>query len=174
MIREFLNKLKNIKLVPNADKMKPNTFRKFLNLWPPFLGAGVKVTKIADDYSSADVQMKLHKWNKNYVGTHYGGSLFSMTDPFYALILIKSLGKDYIVWDKASDIKFKKPGKGIVSAHFNIAKEKLKEIKDLADTQDKVEPTFIVQIKDEAGDVVAEVSKTLYVRRKDKPPKPRS
>ena len=171
MIREFLNKLKNL---TNPDKMKPNTFRKFLNLWPPFLGAGVKVTKIADDYSSADVQMKLHKWNRNYVGTHYGGSLFSMTDPFYALILIKSLGKDYIVWDKASDIKFKKPGKGIVSAHFNIAKEKLKEIKDLADTQDKVEPTFIVQIKDEAGDVVAEVSKTLYVRRKDKPPKPRS
>lgn len=171
MIRNFFKKLKNF---PNADKMKPNTFRKFLNLWPPFLGAGVKVTHIAEDYSSADVQMKLHKWNKNYVGTHYGGSLFSMTDPFYALILIKNLGKDYIVWDKASEIKFKKPGKGVVSAHFNIAKEKLKEIKDQADNNDKVEPTFVVQIKDEAGDVVAEVSKTLYVRRKDKPPKPKA
>src|SRR4051812_37955988 len=101
MIREFIKKLKNF---PNADKMKPNTFRKFLNLWPPFLGAGVKVTNISHDFSEVDVQMKLHKWNKNYVGTHYGGSIFSMTDPFFALIVIKNLGKDYIVWDKTSEI----------------------------------------------------------------------
>ncbi len=169
----FFKKIKNFRLVPDANKMKANTFRKIINLWPPFLGAGVKVTKISDDYSSADVQMKLRSWNKNYVGTHYGGSIFSMTDPFFALIVIKNLGKDYIVWDKASEIKFKKPGKGIISAHFNISAEKLKELKHQADTQDKVEPTFIVHVKDEKGDIVAEVSKTLYVRRKDKPAKPR-
>lgn len=173
-MKDFLKKIKNFRLVPKMDKMKPNTFRKFLNLWPPFVGAGVKVTKITDDFSEVDVQMKLRSWNKNYVGTHYGGSIFSMTDPFFALIVIKNLGKDYIVWDKASDIKFKKPGKGIISAHFNITAEKLKEVKDLADKNDKVEPTFIVHVKDEKGDIVAEVSKTLYVRRKDRPPKPRA
>jgi acyl-coenzyme A thioesterase PaaI-like protein len=156
------------------NEMSAKMFRRLINLWPPFLGAGVKVTNIKDDFSEVDVQMKLHKWNKNYVGTHYGGSIFSMTDPFFALIVIKNLGKDYIVWDKSSEIKFKKPGKGIISAHFNISAEKLKEVKDLADKNDKVEPTFIVHVKDEKGDIVAEVSKTLYVRRKDKPPKPRS
>ena len=154
--------------------MKPGIFRRLLNLWPPFLGAGIKVTNIADDWMTADVQMKLRKWNKNYVGTHYGGSIFSMTDPFFALIVIKNLGKDYIVWDKESSIKFKKPGKGAISAHFNISAEKLKELKDLADNNPKVEPTFIVEVKDEKGDVVAEVSKTLYIRRKDKPPKPKA
>jgi acyl-coenzyme A thioesterase PaaI-like protein len=154
--------------------VKPGLFRRLLNLWPPFLGAGVKVTHIADDWQTCDVQMKLRKWNKNYVGTHYGGSIFSMTDPFFAMIVIKNLGKDYIVWDKASEIKFKKPGKGTISAHFNISAEKLKELKDLADSNPKVEPTFIVEVKDEKGDVVAEVSKTLYIRRKDKPPKPKS
>jgi acyl-coenzyme A thioesterase PaaI-like protein len=153
--------------------MKPGIFRRLMNLWPPFLGAGVKVTDISDDWQNVDVEMKLHKWNKNYVGTHYGGSIFSMTDPFYAMIVIKNLGKDYIVWDKASEIKFKKPGKGVISAHFNISAEKLKELKKLADTQDKVEPTFIVEVKDEKGDVVAEVSKTLYIRNKNRPPKPR-
>jgi acyl-coenzyme A thioesterase PaaI-like protein len=117
--------------------------------------------------------MKLRKWNRNYVGTHYGGSIFSMTDPFFALIVIKNLGPDYIVWDKASDIKFKKPGKGKISAHFNIAKERLQQIRDEADRNPKAEPVFVIEVKDEAGDVVAEVTKTLYVRRKDKPPKPR-
>ena len=155
------------------DKIGPEGFRRFINLWPPFLGAGIKVSKIGKDFNDITVEMKLRKWNKNYVGTHYGGSLFSMTDPFFALIAIRNLGKDYIVWDQESSIKFKKPGKGKVSAHFNISAEKLKELKDLADKNPKVEPTFIVQVKDEQGDVVAEVSKTLYIRRKDKPPKPR-
>jgi acyl-coenzyme A thioesterase PaaI-like protein len=169
----FMKKLKNFRMVPNADKMKAGTFRKFINLWPPFLGAGIKVRKIAEDYSSADVEMKLHAWNKNYVGTHFGGSIFSMTDPFFALILIKGLGKDYIVWDKASEIKFKKPGKGVISAHFNITAEKIQEIRDLAEKNDKVEPKFVVEVKDQSGDVVAEVTKTLYVRHKNKPQKPR-
>jgi acyl-coenzyme A thioesterase PaaI-like protein len=153
--------------------VKPGIFRRLINLWPPFLGAGIKVSKIAEDFSAVDVEMKLRKWNRNYVGTHYGGSIFSMTDPFFALIVIKNLGPDYIVWDKASDIKFKKPGKGKISAHFNIAKERLQQIRDEADRNPKAEPVFVIEVKDEAGDVVAEVTKTLYVRRKDKPPKPR-
>lgn len=155
------------------DKVGPEMFRRFINLWPPFLGAGIKVSRIGKDFNDITVEMKLRKWNKNYVGTHYGGSIFSMTDPFYALIVIRNLGKDYIVWDKESSIKFKKPGKGKISATFNISAEKLKELKDLADTQHKVEPTFIVEVKDEKGDVVAEVSKTLYIRRKDKGAKPK-
>lgn len=153
--------------------MKPEIFRRLINLWPPFLGAGIKVSKISKDFSAVDVEMKLRKWNRNYVGTHYGGSIFSMTDPFFALIVIKNLGSDYIVWDKASEIKFKKPGKGKISAHFNIAKERLQQIREEADRNPKSEPVFVVEVKDEAGDVVAEVTKTLYVRRKDKPPAPR-
>ncbi|HYD19750.1 MAG TPA: DUF4442 domain-containing protein [Patescibacteria group bacterium] len=156
------------------DKIGPEAFRRFINLWPPFLGGGIKVTKIGKDFNDITVEMKLRSWNSNYFGTHYGGSMFSMTDPFFALIATKNLGRDYIVWDKESSIKFKKPGVGKISAHFNISAEKLQEIRDFADKNPKVEPTFIVEIKDEKGDVVAEVSKTLYIRRKDKQPKPRS
>lgn len=141
-----------------------------MNLWPPFMGAGIKVKSISKDFTDVVVQMKQRKWNSNYVGTAYGGSLFSMTDPFYALIVIKNLGKDYIVWDKESTIRFKKPGKGTLTAHFNMSKEKLDEIRKDADTNYKSEPKLTVLIKDEAGDVVAEVDKVLYVRRKDRKP----
>lgn len=146
--------------------MKPNMFRKLMNLWPPFLGAGIKVKNIDPDFTTIDVELKMRFYNKNYVGTHYGGSLFSMTDPFYMLILMKQLGKDYLVWDKSSKIDFKKPGKGKLTAHFNITQKQVKDIKDQADKQKKVEPKFTVQVLDEAGDVVAEIEKTLYVRRK--------
>jgi len=153
--------------------MKPNMFRKLMNLWPPFLGAGIKVKNIDPDFTTIDVELKLRFYNKNYVSTHFGGSLFSMTDPFYMLILMKQLGKDYVVWDKSAKIDFKKPGKGKLTAHFNITQKQVKDIKEQADKQKKVEPKFTVQVLDEEGDVVAEIEKTLYVRRKKpKPPTP--
>ena len=81
-----------------------------INLWPPILGAGIRV-KWGPGNKAVDVEMKLRFWNRNYVGTHYGGSLYSMTDPFYMLMLMNNLGRDYIVWDKAASIRFRKPGK---------------------------------------------------------------
>lgn len=158
--------------------MKPGIFRRLINLWPPFLGAGIKVREISDDYTDFKVDMKLTRFNRNYVGTQFGGSIYAMTDPFYMLILMKNLGKDYIVWDKSAAVRFKLPGKGKLTAHFNITKEKIAEIKAQADSNYKVEPTFTVLVKDEKGHVVAEVDKVLYVRRKDqkpqspKPPQP--
>lgn len=148
--------------------MKPGIFRRLINLWPPFLGAGIKVREISDDYTDFKVDMKLTRFNRNYVGTQFGGSIYAMTDPFYMLILMKNLGKDYIVWDKAADIRFKLPGKGKLTAHFNITKERIAEIKAEADAHYKAEPRFTVYVKDDKGNVVAEVDKVLYVRRKDR------
>ncbi len=150
--------------------MKPGIFRRLINLWPPFLGAGIKVREISDDYTDFKVDMKLTRFNRNYVGTQFGGSIYAMTDPFYMLILMKNLGKDYIVWDKSAEVRFKLPGKGKLTAHFNISKEKIAEIKAQADSHYKVEPTFTVLVKDDKGNVVAEVDKVLYVRRKDHKP----
>jgi acyl-coenzyme A thioesterase PaaI-like protein len=147
--------------------MKKSSLLKIINLWPPYLGAGVKVTRISENFTSIDVEMRLHFWNRNYVGTHFGGSLYSMTDPFFMLMLIENLGKDYVVWDKSASIRFKKPGKGIVRAHFEISEEQIKSIRAQVDKYAKVEPEFNVLIVDESGTVIAEVYKQLYVRKKN-------
>ncbi|HSG40900.1 MAG TPA: DUF4442 domain-containing protein, partial [Thermoanaerobaculia bacterium] len=106
-------------------------------------------------------------WNRNYVNTHFGGSLYSMCDPFFMLMLMDALGRGYIVWDKAATIRFRRPGKGTVSARFHIPPERVEEIRAAADANGKVEPVFTVEVTDEKGEVVAEVEKLLYVRRKD-------
>ena len=137
---------------------------RLINIWPPILGAGIRVRW--HSARSVDVEMKLRSWNRNYVGTHYGGSLYSMTDPFYMLMLMENLGRGYIVWDKAASIRFRKPGKGKVRAEFRLSDAQLDEIRDKLTTQEKHEPTFLVEVKDEAGDVVAEVQKVLHIRRK--------
>lgn len=152
--------------------LKTFLFTLKMNLWPPLLGAGIRIKNVADDFTSFDMQMKLYPWNKNMHGIHFGGSLFAMADPTFGTILIKNLGPDYYVVDKASSIKFLKPGKGTVTAHFNIAASRIAQIKEEADKNFKAEPKFTVQIKDNAGTVVAEVEKTVYVRRRDKVPIP--
>ena len=140
--------------------------RLWLNLWPPFLGPGIRVTRLDRDWKAIDVEMPLRFYNRNYVGTHYGGSLYSMTDPFYMLMLIENLGRDYIVWDKSANIRFRRPGRGRVRAEFRISDEQLSSIREQLQTIEKVEPTFTVEVKDEAGEVVAVVEKVVQVRKK--------
>lgn len=149
--------------------MTAKKLRRLLTFYPPYLGAGVRVTHLANDFSSMTVEMPLHFWNRNYVGTHFGGSLYSMVDPHFMLMLINRLGSGYIVWDKAATIRFKRPGKGVVKAQFEITDARLAEIKAAVDAQEKIEPLFQVSITDEKGQVVAEVEKLLYVRKKDAP-----
>jgi hypothetical protein len=138
-----------------------------INLWPPFLGAGIRIRRLSPDWTEIDVEMKLRWWNRNYVGTHYGGSLYSMADPFFMVMLIENLGRDYIVWDKSATIRFKKPGRGTVSASFRLAEEQIREIKQGLNSQQKIERLFTVEVKDESGSVIAQIEKLLHIRRKD-------
>jgi hypothetical protein len=140
--------------------------RKLVNFWPPFLGAGVRVRRWDPDWRAIDVELPIRRWNANFVGTHYGGSLYSMVDPFYMLMLIENLGPGYIVWDKAATIRFRRPGKERVSASFRLAQEQLDEIRQTLQTQEKIEPTFTIEIKDDSGVVIAEVEKVLHIKKR--------
>lgn len=140
--------------------------RQLINIYGPYFGAGVKATYIDKDFRQARVSLPLRWYNKNYVGVHFGGSLYSMIDPFYMLLLMNNLGKGYIVWDQSAEIEFIKPGTGTVSATFIITDEMLKEIKDKTANGDKFLPTYPVVITDEEGEIVAKANKTLYIRQK--------
>ena len=146
--------------------MKPRHLRFGMNLWPPFLGAGIRVRHIAADWSEVIVDLRHGLMNRNYVGTHYGGSLFSMTDPFYALMLMHLLGDRYLVWDQAASIEFVAPGRGTVSAVFRLTKEAVEAIRAQAASGEKVLPEFDVEVRDADNALVARVHKTLYVRLK--------
>ena len=137
-----------------------------LSYWPPLLGAGIRIDRMSSDFKEVDVSLRMKPWNTNYVGVHYGGSLYSMTDAFYMLMLIENLGPEYIVWDKAATIRFIRPGKGTVRARFRLTDETLHSIRVEVDEKEKIEPVFLVQIHDEKGQLVSEVEKTLYVRKK--------
>ncbi|MFN3730513.1 MAG: DUF4442 domain-containing protein [Fimbriimonadaceae bacterium] len=145
----------------NADR-----FRRVMNLFPPYLGTGISVTDVAPDFRSMTVVMRQRWYNRNAFGTHFGGSLYSMCDPHYVLLLIPLLGPEYIIWDKAAGIEFLKPARGTVKAVFDWNDDQLQEIRARTISGEKYEPLRILEITDDTGTAVARVSKTLYVRRK--------
>jgi acyl-coenzyme A thioesterase PaaI-like protein len=146
--------------------MKHNILKFGMNIWPPFLGAGIRVKHIAADYREIVVSMKLRWYNRNYVGTHFGGSLAAMTDPFYMLMLVHLLGSEYTVWDKTSTIDYLAPGRGTVTARFTLRDDQLAEIKGKTANGEPYFPEFSVDIVNQSGELIAKVEKKLYVRKK--------
>lgn len=144
----------------------PKWFRRFMNLYGPYLGAGVKVEYISESYDHIRVSMKLTWYNRNYFGTHFGGSLYSMTDPFYCLMLVQLMGNDYLIWDKGASINFVKPGKGRVFAEFKLSNEEIERLKTEAASGNALFPEYTLNVTNNQGETVAEVVKTLYVRKK--------
>ena len=147
-------------------RLLKNNLKLMFNLWPPLLGAGIRITRIQADWREVDVEMRLRRWNANYVGTHYGGSLYSMTDPFYMVLFIEILGRDYIVWDKSASIRFRRPGRGTVFAKFRITEEQIAEIREALKTAEKIDRELSVDVKSADGEIIAEVKKLLQFRNR--------
>ena len=146
-------------------KLSPKQLKFLLNIYGPYFGAGVKVESINPDWRETRVSMKLRWYNRNAVGTHFGGSLYSMVDPHLMLMLMRLLGKQYIVWDKAAEIEFVSPSRATVRSTLSINEEKLEDIRLQAKTGDACFPEFKVQVFGEDGELVARVRKVLYVRK---------
>jgi acyl-coenzyme A thioesterase PaaI-like protein len=158
---------KRFSTLPRFNPMDhPRIFRMIINLWPPFLGAAITVEEIDEDWRTIRVAMKLRWYNRNYVNSHFGGSLFAMTDPFYMLMLLRNLGREYVAWDMAARIQYLKPGRGMVSAIFSLDAARLDNIRQKAELGQKVTEIFLVEVFDAHGEKIAIVRKTLYIRKK--------
>lgn len=148
------------------DYYKPSLVKLALNLWPPFWGAGIKIMAISDDFRYVRLRLKLRWWNKNANRTQYGGSIFSLTDPVYSLMLMGILGKQYFVWDQQAHIEFIRPGNDDLFADFIISEDCIAEIMAATELGNKYLPEFSVNVIKANNEVVARVTRTLYVRKK--------
>ncbi len=146
-------------------------FRHLMNCWPPFIGLRIHIEHISTDWRHVRVRMKLGVRNKNFVGTHFGGGLFTMTDSFYMIMMMHVLGGDYVVWDKSATIDYVAPGRTTVYADFRLSEEQIEDVKRKTASGEKFEPTYSIDVVDTAGKVIARVEKKLYIRRKQENPR---
>lgn len=154
------------KFVAKAVYANATLFKQYLNFYRPFVGAGIKVARITRDFREVDVQLRRVPGNGNAFGTHFGGSLYAMTDPIYVLMFVAILGEDYLIWDKSAQIEFLKPGRGTVTAKFRLSDADIDAAKTATAGGAKYLPRFTVEVVDSAGVIVARVEKELYIRRK--------
>ena len=144
----------------------PQRLNKLLNLWPPMLGAGIRVQEINDDWTRARVKLVLTRINRNQHGTAFGGSIGAMTDAFYALLLMHQLGRDYKVWDQAAQLEYVSPGTGTVYGVFEVPTSVAAQIRERCDAGEKVLHWFEVDLTLADGTVVARARRQVYARKK--------
>jgi acyl-coenzyme A thioesterase PaaI-like protein len=138
-------------------------WRLMYNLLPPIRGTGSWLTFLSGDWQEAHLRLGLNLRTRNYVGTIFGGAMFAATDPMYMVMLIKILGKDYVVWDKAGRIRFLKPGRERLVARFEIPPERIEAIRSKVAETGAVDESFTVTWLDKAGKPVARIEKTIYI-----------
>jgi acyl-coenzyme A thioesterase PaaI-like protein len=151
--------------VPESFKSK--LWRWAFNFIPAYRGTGGRVTYVSDDYTEIHVRLPLSWRTRNYVGTIYGGSMYGAVDPVYMIMLIKMLGRDYVVWDKAASIRFRRPGRTTLRAKFVIDGSEVESIKSELRVRKSVDRVYKVNLVDDAGKIHAEVEKTLYIARRE-------
>ncbi len=149
-----------------AESWQTRLMRWKFNFFPAYRGTGGRITYIASDYSEIRIKLPLNWRTRNYVGTIFGGSIYGAVDPLYMIMLIKRLGPEYVVWDKAASIRFRRPGRQTLTAQFTISDGEVEAIKALLEKQESVDRNYEVELTDPSGAVCAVVQKVIYVARK--------
>ncbi len=147
-------------------KITPRRLALGMSLWAPNLFSGIRVRRFSEDWTHATVELHVNLFTRNYVKTAFGGSMSAMTDPYYFMLVMHQLGRDYVVWDTRGEIEFLKPGRGVLTAHFHVSPERVAEIREKAAGGKKVLEWFETEITDRDGDVVAKVRREVYIREK--------
>ena len=148
------------------ESRQSRIFRWLFNIFPAYRGTGGRVTYIAGDYREIRIKLPLNWRTRNYVGTTFGGSLYGAVDPFYMIMLIKILGPDYVVWDKAASIRFRKPGRSALFARFRLEEAEIAAIKAAVAAAPSVDRAYQVELADAEGAVHAIIEKVVYIARK--------
>lgn len=148
------------------ESFRSRRLRWLFNLFPAYRGTGARVTYIASDFREVRVKLPLSWRTRNYVGTIFGGSLYASVDPMYMIMLIRLLGSQYVVWDKAASIRFRKPGRTTLTATFRIDDAELDAIRAATASGEPIDRAYTVDLVDRDGVVHASVEKIVYIRRK--------
>ncbi len=150
------------------ESLRTSVERRAFNLFPAYFGTGARVAYIASDWREVRVELPLSLRTRNYVGTIFGGSIYAAVDPIYMLMLIRNLGRGYVVWDKAASIRFRRPGRSTLHARFALDEAELDAIRAALAGHRSVDRVYRVELRDAEGTLCADIEKTIHARHRDR------
>ena len=146
---------------------KKNTLFKILfNISPMYRRTNARLIDVSEDIHRVKIKISLNYKNRNYMGTMFGGSMLSATDPIYMIQLLQILGDDYVVWDKSTNIRFKKPANQHCYAIFEFTTEEINQIKNDVLQHNEINLVKNLSIESKSKNVYAVVEKTIYISTK--------
>ena len=147
-------------------RWQPALLKMGLNWFPAYRATGARLVEVSRDLKRIVVRLPLRRHTRNGAGTLFGGSLYSATDPIFALLMAANLGPDYIVWDKSASIRYRKPGRVPLTAEFVVTEADIAGVRAQVAREGECNRSFTVNFCDAAGVVHAEIEKTIYVASK--------
>ncbi|MEK6782841.1 MAG: DUF4442 domain-containing protein [Bacteroidota bacterium] len=149
------------------ESFKTWRFRFFMNLYPMYFGTGGKILFWSGDSTEVHVRIRRSIWTYNYVGTIFGGSMFSATDPFYMLMLYRIFSDDFVIWDRSAQIKFIKPSKVTLFTRYSLSQDILDSIKKEVSEKGENNYLFKIELLDCQGAIYALIERTVYIATKE-------
>ncbi|WP_339622750.1 DUF4442 domain-containing protein [uncultured Winogradskyella sp.] len=147
--------------------IKVSTIYKYSFNWSPmYRRSTAKLIEVSDDLHYVKIRLKLNWKNRNYAGSIFGGSMLAATDPIYMIQLIQILGEDYVVWDKAVEARYKKPGKGTIYGEFIFTTKEIISIKQLVAAHYETDIVKTMNLVDANQNIIATFNKTVYIADK--------
>ncbi|MEW8030135.1 MAG: DUF4442 domain-containing protein [Candidatus Thiodiazotropha sp.] len=142
-------------------------FKYGFNFSPMYRRSTAKITYVSKDLLNVKIKLPISYKNKNYIGSIFGGSLFSSVDPIPMVQLINLLEHKYIIWDKSAQIIFNIPARDDLYAEFTFNEEELNQIREQVekDNETVIVKTTCLTNKDQTK-VFCEVRKTIYISKK--------
>lgn len=148
------------------ESLRTRIQRLGFNWFPAYRGTGGRITYIAADWREIRIRLPLNLRTRNYVGTIFGGSMYGAVDPIYMVMLIRCLGPEYVVWDKAASIRFRRPGRATLHARFVLDEAELDAVRAALAGAPAIDRTYRVELADAEGVVHAVIEKVIHIRRK--------
>jgi acyl-coenzyme A thioesterase PaaI-like protein len=157
-----------MKLFPTEAQESRSTrlWRLYFNLYPAIRGTGGWLRFLSGDWHEAHLSLRLNLRTYNYKGTIFGGAMFAAGDPLYMLMLIKIMGEEYVIWDKAASIRFLRPAKTRLRARFLLSPEAIAALKADIEREQEIDRTFSFEYVDAEGTVYARSERTIYLAKK--------
>lgn len=147
-----------------------NVLKWAMRFYPPLLFQRIWVKRFHAGFLGVEVKIFKSILNINYNKSVFGGTIYAAADPFFAVLFYQLMlrkGFRVIVWQKAAEIFFLKPGRSNLYFKINISVEEINQICLLLETNGKAEHQCMLEIEDDQGEVTARVSNLVYIRNLD-------
>lgn len=148
-------------------QVSENTLKWAIRFYPPLFFQRVWVKEFHKDFMGVDVKISKSFLNTNYNNSIFGGSIFSASDPFFALLFDQVLlrrGYKIRVWLKSAQINYLKPGRSNLHFKIILTEEDIHEAEMALKTVGKFVKSFPMEIMGANGEICAKVINEVYIR----------